>query len=111
VKDLTGRDFIGVDEEQMPGRNRWITSLCRSAGFKPRFLSIIDGITHVLSTVASESAVTLLPNYFEATKHPGIVFVPISDSTARWDFILLWQRGKTSASTTALVNALKETAG
>lgn len=109
VKELAGRNFIGVDEDQVPGRNRWMTSLCRSAGFKPRFLSIIDGITHVLSMVASESAVTLLPDYFKATKHPGIVFVPVSDSTARWDFIVLWQRGKTSASTAALVDALKVT--
>lgn len=110
IKDLTGRDFIGVDEDQMPGRNRWITSLCRTAGFKPRFIAIPDGITHVLSMVASESAVTLLPDYFRANTHPGIVFVPVSDPKARWDFIVLWQRGKTNATTTALVNALKETA-
>ena len=85
-------------------------SLCRTAGFKPRFIAIPDGITHVLSMVASESAVTLLPDYFKATTHPDIAFVPVSDSKARWDFIVLWQRGKTNLSTTALVNALKETA-
>lgn len=110
IKDLTGRDFIGVDEDQMPGRNRWIAALCRTAGFKPRFLSTPDGITHVLSTVASESAVTLLPDYFQSTSHPGVVFVPISDTKAHWDFIVLWQKGKTTPSTTALVDALKETA-
>jgi len=110
IKDLTGRDFIGVDEDQMPGRNRWIISLCRSAGFKPRFLAVTDGISHVLSMVASESAVTLLPDYFQATTHPGVAFVPVSDSKARWDFIVLWQRGKTTAATTALVDALKATA-
>ena len=38
IKELAGRDFIGVDEDQVPGRNRWIMSLCRSAGFKTRFL-------------------------------------------------------------------------
>ncbi|MES2507476.1 MAG: LysR family transcriptional regulator [Verrucomicrobiota bacterium] len=110
IKDLRRHDFIGVDEDQMPGRNRWITSLCRNVGFKPRFLAIPDGITHVLSMVASESAVTLLPDYFKTTTHPGIAFVPISDAKARWDFIVLWQRGKTPASITTLVNALKETA-
>jgi DNA-binding transcriptional LysR family regulator len=110
IKDLTGRDFIGVDEDQMPGRNRWITSLCRTAGFKPRFIANPDGITHVLSTVASESAVTLLPDYFKTTSHPGITYVPVSDGKAHWDFIVLWQRGKTSASATALLEALKEAA-
>ncbi len=60
--------------------------------------------------VASESAVTLLPGYFKTTTHPDIAFVPVSDSGARRDFMVLWQRGKTSASATALVEALKETA-
>jgi len=110
IRELAGRDFIGVDEEQMPGRNRWITSLCRTAGFKPRFISTTDGITHVLSMVASESAVTLLPDYFRTTSHPGITFVPVSDAKARWDFIVLWQRGKTTAATMALVEVLKEAA-
>ena len=112
VKELKGRDFIGLDEDQMPGRNRWMTALCKTAGFKPRFLSMVDGITNVLSQVVSESAVTLLPGYFVKFQHPGVTFVPISDERARWDFIVLWQRGRASTSTRALVDALKEvTAG
>ncbi len=110
IKDLAGRDFIGVDEDQVPGRNRWISGLCRTAGFRTRFLEIMDGISHVLSMVASESAVTLLPDYFLAEKHPGVAFVPVSDPKARWDFIVLWQRGKVPASTRALVEVLRETA-
>ncbi|RYD20646.1 MAG: hypothetical protein EOP88_14275, partial [Verrucomicrobiaceae bacterium] len=83
---------------------------CRKANFKPRFIAMVDGITHVLSAVASDSAVTLMPDYFMTTSHPGVVFVPVSEPTAKWEFIVLWQRGKTSAATTALVNALKESA-
>ncbi len=108
IKELKTRDFIGIDEDQMPGRNRWMVGLCRAAGFKPRFAVVTDGITHVLSQVVSESAVTLLPEYFLEFKHPGVVFVPVSDAKARWDFIVLWQRGKTPATTHALVEALKE---
>jgi DNA-binding transcriptional LysR family regulator len=110
IKDLKNHGFIGIDENQMPGRNRWMTALCRSAGFKPHFVTITDGITHVLSQVVSESGVTLLPSYFRTFTHPGVVFVPISDPGARWDFILLWQRGKASAPTRALVKALSEAA-
>ncbi len=110
IKNLTGRDFIGLDEEQMPGRNRWITALCRKAGFKPRFIEIRDGITHVLSAVASGSAVTLMPDYFMATTHPGVRFVRVSDTGAVWDFIVLWQKGKVSPATKALIDALKNTA-
>jgi DNA-binding transcriptional LysR family regulator len=110
LKDLMGRDFIGVDEDQVPGRNRWMTALCKTAGFKPRFALIVDGITNVLSEVVSESAVTLLPDYFLKTSHPGVTFVPISDAKATWDFIVLWQKGRASTSTRALVDALKQVA-
>ena len=109
LKELKGRDFVGIDEDQMPGRNRWMTALCRTAGFKPRFAVVTDGITHVLSQVVSESAVALLPEYFRTFNHPGVVFVPVSDAKARWDFIVLWQRGQVPPATRALVDALSET--
>lgn len=112
LKELEGRDFIGLDEDQMPGRNRWMASLCKTAGFKPRFIDVVDGISIVFSRVVSESAVTLLPDYFVKFQHPGVTFVPVCDERAQWDFILLWQRGRVSATTRALVDALKEvTAG
>ena len=107
LKELKGRDFIGVDEAQVPGRNRWMTALCQAAGFKPRFAVIVDGITNVFSQVVSESGVTLLPGYFEKLQHPGVTFVPVSDEKARWDFIVLWQKGRASTATRALVDALK----
>lgn len=106
LADLAARDFIGIDEVEMPGRNRWMTAICRRAGFKPRFAVVTDGITHVLSQVVSESAVTLLPQYFRDFRHPGVSFVPVSDATARWDFIVLWQRGKVPATTRAAIEAL-----
>ncbi len=111
LSELKQRRFIGIDEDQMPGRNRWITSICRTAGFRPRFLAVPDGISHVLSLVSSECAVTLLPDYFLESSHPGISFVPVQDRKAKWDFLILWQRGKTPPATLALIEALRETAG
>ncbi|WP_395742278.1 LysR family transcriptional regulator [Prosthecobacter sp.] len=110
LKELKGRDFIGVDEDEVPGRNRWVAALCKGAGFKPRFVAVVDGISNVFSQVVSESAVTLLPGYFERQQHPGVSFIPVSDEKARWDFFVLWQKGRASAATRALVDALKQAA-
>lgn len=68
------------------------------------------GITNVLSLVASENAVTLLPAYFQEFKHPGMVLVPIPDPRAKCDFIVLRQPGKVPASTHALVHEIKPSA-
>jgi DNA-binding transcriptional LysR family regulator len=108
LKDLKGRDFIGIDEDEMPGRNRWVTALCKTAGFKPRFVAVVDGLTNVMSHVVSESAVTLVPAYFAKRSHPGVTFVPISDTKAKWDFIVLWQKGGLSVAGQGLVSTLKQ---
>lgn len=108
--DLKGRDFLGIDETEMPGRNQWIATLCRSAGFKSRIVGSVDGVTHLLSRIASESCVTLLPDYFLGFSHPGVVFRPINDPGARWDFILLRQKGKMTPAMRSLVEALQHSA-
>jgi DNA-binding transcriptional LysR family regulator len=110
LAQLKGRDFIGVDENEMPGRNQWIAGLCRRAGFRPKFVQVTDGITHILSQVASENAVTLVPNYFRDSTHPGVRFLDVGDAWARWDFVVLWQRGKVPEATRMMVEALSESA-
>lgn len=107
---LKAKDFLGIDENEMPGRNQWIGTLCRSAGFKARIVASEDGVSHVLSRIASESFVTLLPGYFLDSTHPGVVFRPLADAKVRWDFILLRQKGKMTPAMRALVEALQDSA-
>lgn len=106
LRELKGHRFVGIDEEEMPGRNRWMKALCRAAGFTVRFAVIADGITNVLSLVVSENAVTLVPAYLANFPHPGIRLVPVRDAGAAWDLIVLWQRGKVPDATRALIDAL-----
>lgn len=108
LKQLRDHAFIGVDEREVPGRNRWIRATCRAAGFRPRIVESIDGITHVLSAVAAEGGATLLPDYFLEHRHPGIAFRSIADRGAKWEFHVLWQRGKTPAATRAFLKVLRE---
>jgi len=39
----------------------------------------------------------------------GVAMVPLSDARATWDFLIVWQRGKTSAALRALLEALART--
>ena len=38
LEDLNRDLFIGAPEKDVPGYNRWVTQLCRRAGFRPRFV-------------------------------------------------------------------------
>lgn len=110
LKDLAGEVFIGVPESAVPGRNAWIARLCRRARFNPRFVAEGDSITEGFALIVSEGAVTLLPDYFTGEAPPGVALRPISDSHARWDFLILWQRGRTPPTTRAFLRALSESA-
>ncbi|PTX97663.1 LysR family transcriptional regulator [Verrucomicrobia bacterium LW23] len=106
LQELAGERFIGAPEADMPGRDRWITQLCRRAGFRPRFAHVAQTISESFSLVSSEGAVTLGPGYLQGYPAAGVAMVPVREEYATWDFLIVWQRGKTAASALALLDAL-----
>jgi DNA-binding transcriptional LysR family regulator len=105
--ELGGERFIGSPEDQMPGRDRWITKLCRKAGgFKPKFVQEADSVTHMLSLITAEGAVALAPGYLRDLPAAGVEMIPIADAEATWDFLVVWQRGRTAGPLQVLIEAL-----
>ena len=110
LAELHGERFIGTPDDQMPGRDRWITQLCRKAGgFKPKFVQEADSVTHLLSLITSEGAVALVPSYLRDLPAAGVKMIPISDAEARWDFLVVWQRGRTAGPLQTMIEALSTT--
>lgn len=106
LADLKGELFIGAPESDMPGHNRWISQLCRRAGFRARFMEDAHSLTHGLATVVTENAVALMPEYTRDMPVPGVVFRLLLDATIRWNLVVAWQRGKVSAPVRAMLDAL-----
>lgn len=108
--DLKNEAFISTPEQDVPGRNQWITRLCRRGGFRPKFIADAASIGELFSIVASDGAVTFLPDYFAQTPPPGVALVPLIDAAARWDLLLIWQRGRAPRVLKAMVELLAATA-
>jgi DNA-binding transcriptional LysR family regulator len=106
LKELRGERFISSPEEDLPGRDRCITQLCRRAGFRPKFVQKAASLSNMFTLIGSEGAVTLVPAYLKSFPVAGIAMVPLSDSKATWDFLVVWQRGRTAKSLRALLDAL-----
>jgi DNA-binding transcriptional LysR family regulator len=106
LAELKKEVFVGVPDADIPGHNRWVAQLCRRAGFRPRFLQDAESMSHGFSLIATEGAVSLLPDYTKRMPVPGVVFRPLEDTTAKWELMVAWQRGKASAPLLALVDAL-----
>ena len=106
LAELNAEVFIGVAETAVPGRNRWIKQLCAKAGFRPRFAVHTSNITETFTSIISEHAVALLPDYQEGVPPPGVTFARLSDSWARWGLYVLRQRGRGSPAARRLVELI-----
>jgi DNA-binding transcriptional LysR family regulator len=106
LKELRDECFIGTTEEDLPGRDRWITQLCRRAGFRPKFVQVATSLSNTFTLVASEGAVALLPGYLKNFPVAGVAMLHLSDPKATWDFLVVWQRGRTAKPLRALLDAL-----
>jgi len=109
LSELRGERFVASPEEDLPGRDRWIVQLCRKAGFRPHFGTEAETISHLFTLVSGEGLVALVPGYL--TKYPagGVAMIEIADEWARWDFLIVWQRGKASRALTIFLAALADT--
>lgn len=109
LSSLRGERFVSAPEEDLPGRDRWVVQLCRRAGFRPRFMQEGNSLNEMFSLVSGEGMVALAPGYLKSFSAAGVAMVPLSDPGATWDFLIVWQRGRTSDSLQALLKALADT--
>lgn len=111
LADLRDDIFVSTPEGDMPGRNRWITKLCRRAGYRARFGPDASSLAESFSLVVSDRFVTIVPEYVQHAPAPGVVLRRIADPWAVWDFIVLWQRGRAGPAVRAFLDALAAAAG
>ena len=109
LAELRDDIFVSSPERDMPGRNRWITKLCRRAGFRARFGPEANSLAQAFSMVVSDHVVTIVPDYVQNAPAPGVVLRRIAEPWATWDFIVLWQRGRAGAAVRAFLEALAAT--
>jgi DNA-binding transcriptional LysR family regulator len=108
LKELRNERFISSTEEDLPGHDRGITQLCRRAGFRPKFVQEAVSVSNMFTLVVSEGAVALVPSYLKHFPVAGVAMVELSDKEATWDFLVVWQRGRTAQSLRELLDALAD---
>jgi DNA-binding transcriptional LysR family regulator len=108
LKELRNERFISSTQEDLPGHNHRITQLCRGAGFRPKFVQEAVSVSNMFTLVVSEGAVALVPSYLKHFPVAGVAMVELSDKEATWDFLVVWQRGRTAKSLRELLNALAD---
>lgn len=106
LKELRSEHFVGVPESDLPGHRQWIVRLARRAGFRPRFVQEAPSLGELLSTVVTEGAIALLPDYSTKVRVPGVAFRPLREPSATMGLHVVWQRGPLAAAVKAILSAL-----
>ncbi|MGO4833202.1 LysR family transcriptional regulator [Rhizobiaceae sp. 2RAB30] len=82
VNDLANEDFVLWPVAQGPGFHLKVIRLCTSAGFVPKVVQEAHGMHAVLSLVAVEAGVSIVPQSMAAFRSDRIVYRPILSEDA-----------------------------
>jgi DNA-binding transcriptional LysR family regulator len=88
-----------------------VIRLCAAAGFVPRIVQEAHQMQAVLSFVAVEAGVSVVPASMQAFRPDDVVYRPIPEADAEFTLSLIWRSGPASPATERLVNFLLEEDG
>jgi DNA-binding transcriptional LysR family regulator len=93
VSQLRDRPFIGLLRDRAPGLHDHIVRFCAARGFTPRLAQYANESLIMLSMVAADVGVAIMP--FSTLQRPleGVVVREIEDADAGWDVGLAWTAG------------------
>jgi hypothetical protein len=58
----------------------------------------------ILPSLATKDAISVNPMFVRHLMMPNVAIVPITDEGATWDLFVAWQRGKTAAPVSVLID-------
>ena len=89
LASLADEFFLGISDQTYPAASRYVSDACERAGFKPRFLQMVERGYTILGLVAGKCGVAIVPASLKAMPHPGIVFRSLEDPPVA-DLYLAW---------------------
>lgn len=107
VADLAEEPFIFWPRDQGPGFYDHVARLCAAAGFTPNVAQEAHGMHAVLSLVAVEAGVAIVPASMVQVRPDEIVYRPIGDEAARFPLLLCRRAGEPDPTTARLELALR----
>lgn len=105
LESLSGDIFFVISERNYPSAARVVMEACDRAGFRPKTLQAAERGHTILSLVAGNQGVALLPETLRALPHPGVVFRTLQEDV-RADLYIAWKSGRSGGTRAAFLDAL-----
>ena len=94
--DLAGDDFVMKRRSVGPELYRAVLDACHSVGFEPRMGPEAPQLATVVSFVAAELGVALVPASMQHVRAAGVSYVPLGDVHPSVNLHLVWRRQEAS---------------
>ena len=87
-----------------------VITLCRKVGFEPKIVPniTVTGVVALLSLVASEKGVSILPNHVQILHREGVVYRSIQDATLTRQTAVVWRQADSSTILRNFLNVIQE---
>ena len=96
LADLAKEKFIFTVRADSPAFNPWLLGLCYRAGFEPLIALEADRSPSVVNYVAAGFGIGIFPAQIGRLKMPTVRFVPLDDSTPKYQLCVAWRRDNES---------------
>jgi DNA-binding transcriptional LysR family regulator len=77
LTDLRDHPFIGVRQEDAPGRYRTLLTACREVGFVPKIEYAAGNFPELTMAVRKQMGVAIVSAFATSVPHPGVVFIKL----------------------------------
>ncbi|BAY61158.1 LysR family transcriptional regulator [Calothrix brevissima NIES-22] len=96
LKTLANEQFILPPEHLLNSLREQIKNLCQEAGFQPKVRQEAAWISTILSLVAGEMGISLLPANVENLRRNGVVYRDIQEQSPILEIITVWRKDNKS---------------
>jgi len=97
VRSLSQEPFILFPRAVAPGLYDPIISLCLKAGFSPQVVQEAIQMQTIVSLVAAEMGVAIVPLSLKNLQRQGVVYKPLQESTPIVEVVMIWRKNPTPA--------------
>lgn len=108
LSDFAAEPFVLPACDRVPGLHTMIRMACLEAGFHPKVAQEAAWMTSILSLVAGEIGVTLLPANVMNLQRTGVVYRKISGQLPVFQIAMTWRRDNQSKILSNFLNVVRE---
>jgi len=112
LRDLAGEAFMTFPAAQIPGLHAKFLMACDEAGFSPKIALEAWQMAGMVSLVAADMGIALLPAQVRSTSHPDVVYKALADKSEHLELkiALAWRPDNHSAGVSSVLSLFEQPA-